>query len=761
MGSITKGFRYSFGVHMGVGRGPIDELVEIRVGDKTAFAGSVTSTGAFKIDKYDLFGGEDGEGGVQGDVHVLMGESDQLAPAALASMVGGTPSTIPGFRRVMTVFYDGIVSMMNPYPKAWKFRVRRALKGWDGPVFRPDLAAITLDGSASLNSPYGRAIRFVSDLRWEYVSQLAVPTAFGSGAHLYYPNILCTGFGAAYTIEGMFRFQKKPDESSLENRTSRSFLFGCFAQEPEFHFKGWSIDVNSTLDRWVIAHNGDQTESPVLNPPIKLNSWLHIAAVVQEFGDGLHVKIYRDGVLSWSTIVPGPDYMLGRTNSVYGLRIGMRQDTRLPFAGWIDNFRVTGGSRYTADFVPPTGDLPTSGALDPSFNNVQLLLQASLDEPGSSAMTDQSTQSFVPGTQSNVLVDNNVPFSNVDSLGWPETTTEIRAMNPAHIIYECLTNREWGRGMPRDRLDTASFEYAATRLFVENFGLCLRWTRTEEVGTFIQHVLDTILAALYADRTTGKMVLRLIRDDYTYSALPIYDEESGILEISEATVASPTDAVNEVIVAYRDPVTDAPKKVRAQNLATLITTGGEFNSTTRDYRGVPTETLAMRLAKRDLRSGSIGLRRFAITFDRRGWSIYPGAVIRIRSISRNIPEMAVRVARFEEGSLQDGKIKVSVVQDVFTMPSTALTSPQAEGWIPPVTEPCIGRHEVFEMPYAIAARYLTAGDFAAVTPESARLAVVCETGQALNTTYTLAVKNGVSEPSEVPVGSDSYCGYTP
>jgi hypothetical protein len=86
MASYTAGFRYLFGMHMGVCRGPIDELVEVRVGDRTAWVGSVTSNQVVPIDAYNLFGGEDGEGGVQGNMHVLFGESNQLAPDELAGL---------------------------------------------------------------------------------------------------------------------------------------------------------------------------------------------------------------------------------------------------------------------------------------------------------------------------------------------------------------------------------------------------------------------------------------------------------------------------------------------------------------------------------------------------------------------------------------------------------------------------------------------------------------------------------------------------
>lgn len=83
----VKGYRYLFGIHMGVCRGPVDEVVEIRAGDRTAWTGSVTSNQHINIEAYDLFGGEDGEGGIQGDLCVMMGNDNQVACPGLVSML--------------------------------------------------------------------------------------------------------------------------------------------------------------------------------------------------------------------------------------------------------------------------------------------------------------------------------------------------------------------------------------------------------------------------------------------------------------------------------------------------------------------------------------------------------------------------------------------------------------------------------------------------------------------------------------------------
>lgn len=55
---VVVGFKYLFGIHMGISRGPVNELIEIRVGDKAAWRGSISSNGNTTIDQPELFGGE-------------------------------------------------------------------------------------------------------------------------------------------------------------------------------------------------------------------------------------------------------------------------------------------------------------------------------------------------------------------------------------------------------------------------------------------------------------------------------------------------------------------------------------------------------------------------------------------------------------------------------------------------------------------------------------------------------------------------------
>lgn len=343
----------------------------------------------------------------------------------------------------------------------------------------------------------------------------------------------------------------------------------------------------------------------------------------------------------------------------------------------------------------------------------------------------------------------------------PDTPSEIHAMNGVHIVYEALTNRVWGRGLPRNRLDDTSWLAASQTLVSEGFGLCLRWTRTSEVQSFASEVLETIAANTYQDRSTGKIVIKLIRADYLPAELPLFDSESGLLDISEAKYGAPAESINEVIVTWRDPITGDERKARAQNLAAIQNAGGVINSTTREYMGIPTADLAARVAERELRLLSIPVRRFTMTLDRRGWQVYPGSVIRIRDLRRNLPEMVVRVANVREGGLKNGRIEIVAVQDVFSMPATASQGNQGNGWTPPNSTPCLGRARAIEMPYFMLARRLSTAELNAMDSSSARLATIVEEGQTLNTSYGIAVRNSAPTLDDDPVDNSYYCGYTP
>lgn len=489
-GDQVVGYWYSFGIHMGMGRGPINEVVEIRVSDKTVSTTLMNASGVYSINAPEAFGGEKAEGGIVGSFHLLMGEPTQVAPDSLKSMLGRVK--MPGFRRMATAFFDGRIAAMNPYPKPWTFRVRRTDKGWDGDVWYPEKIKIVL----------------------------------------------------------------------------------------------------------------------------------------------------------------------------------------------------------TRDLGP----------------------------------------------------------------GEPTSSPEIHAVNPAHMFYEVMTNREWGRGLPRAMLDDESLQAVADQLYDEGFGLCMKWSRTDSIENVVQQIIDHIGAVMRPNRQTGQIQLKLIRNDYIVDDVPLFDAENGLMEVTEAGVATMPTVINQLNVTFMDPLSGKQGAVSVHNLAGVQGSGGEINTMTKDYPGLPTPDLASRVAQRDLRSTSNALRRYSFTLDRRGQNVQPGDVVRIADPSRGIPPTVVRVGSVDDGTLLNGAIKIVGVQDVFALPDSSYVGKQRPQWQPPNRSPCIGYNRTFETPYFMLARRMGAADLDYVAPEAGYLTQLTERGSyPLNAGYKLAVRESAPTPDDMPEDDQNYC----
>lgn len=262
--------------------------------------------------------------------------------------------------------------------------------------------------------------------------------------------------------------------------------------------------------------------------------------------------------------------------------------------------------------------------------------------------------------------------------------TDIHAMNPAHIFYKVMTDKKMGRGLSPDTLDENALIYAANTLCNEGLGLCLFWSRTDDIDRFLQVVCDHVNGLIYTDPETGKIVFRLIRDDYDPADVPLYDATSGLLDITADDSASSEEAINGIIVQGVDPVNHKDFQVKALSLGGYHAKG-EANVDPRDYKGIPTRGLALRIAQRDLRMTRAGLKRFQVTLDRRAWRVTPGSVIRISAPNREISDIVLRVGKVDRGTTREGAIKCWCVEDAFSMPASSFAAVPTSTWTPLTT----------------------------------------------------------------------------
>lgn len=766
----SSGYTYSFGIHMGISRGPVNEVCAAIVGGKLAWTGSVTASGQVYIDNPNLFGGLKKEGGIRGFANIMMGEPGQLPSSALQALCAPAPT--PGFRRMLTIHYDGMIAALNPYPKPWSWRIRRTTAGWDGEVLRPDLATINLVGQVvdviTTTPPQKLALGGgIVDVPYIHGTKLTVTSTVpghpnvtaiasvvdgeGTGANIpfdpnevvYNPDHTATitlpastfmkHVVVTYTTESFGGFPVGPigiDNLLVDQQPNPI----CVDSTMETGGTGWTLISFSPAD--AIGPGPMLVGAPVLQP------------------DGVTMRINYDPSFWGRPMRTEFGYFVGgfprhviQVLDPKNLHPAVIEIAAPPNTTYVSTWRVT-TTRADNDSTPPQ-DFTVS---DLTWTEEGIGATANIGRIG---ITDIAKE----GQKVAVNIYYLPPAAVANDLDYDPN---IKAMNGSHMIFECLTNREWGRGLDRSVINIPSFEAAAQTLFNEGFGLCMRWSRSDSIESFVQTILNHIGAALYSDRETALLTIKLIRGDYAISDLPLYDTSNGIITISDSAVNAAGVVVNEIKVTWHDPIYDEDRTVNEQNLASLVSSGGAFNSMSKSYTGLPTADLARRIALRDLRAQAEGLRKFHLQMDRRAWKITPGQVFRIQDGPRNIPDTVVRVARVEDGTLQNGVISMDVVQDVFSFPAQSFTEDQPNTWLPPNHTPCIGRHLVFEMPYFLLAGNMTAAELATVTPTSAYIGTVAELGQPANVAYDIAVRDSAPTVEDTPVLADQlYCGYIP
>lgn len=266
---------YFLSFHLGFCNGPVDALTAVFMREKEAWKGEepITANTTVALDNPMLFGGDEREGGIQGQMHVMLGDGDQLSPPALATRLGLTPETMPGFRGIASLVFTGngagegmLVSANYPsVPTVWA-RFRRSSKG---------LAA---DGGVIVNS-----LGMHDSNPAHMLHELFTNGDWGMGAHpdaldlesfIYAAGVLATeGFGLSMMwtrqgtvesfaqeildhIQGMFFFNPKTGKGTLKLLRADYDPNALPTIGPEdcvlktFRRKLWGETINEVVIEW-------------------------------------------------------------------------------------------------------------------------------------------------------------------------------------------------------------------------------------------------------------------------------------------------------------------------------------------------------------------------------------------------------------------------------------------------------------------------------------------------------------------------------
>jgi len=180
-----------------------------------------------------------------------------------------------------------------------------------------------------------------------------------------------TDIGAnEFTIEGQFRFQTLPTDAN------KAVLFGKWdgdnnKRSYELYLGGPALDNGLLV--WRTSTDGtDSTTVDKVKWQWKpdVGHWYHVA-MCRSAGELL---LFIDGVQQGVAVADADTYFAGTARAA----IGAEMSNGLPkvgttLDGWQDEFRFSiGGSRYTANFPPPTAKFPR-GVDDPEWGEVKWL----------------------------------------------------------------------------------------------------------------------------------------------------------------------------------------------------------------------------------------------------------------------------------------------------------------------------------------------------------------------------------------------------
>ena len=323
--------------------------------------------------------------------------------------------------------------------------------------------------------------------------------------------------------------------------------------------------------------------------------------------------------------------------------------------------------------------------------------------------------------------------------------------NGANIIYDCMTNPDWGLGHGQDNFDLPSFIAASDTLFDEGFGMSLMYNQQSPMESFILEIQNTINSVLYTDRTTGRFKLTLVRDDYDINTLKEFNE-TNIASFDSFERPAFAELVNEVVIRYRRRGDLEDSSITLQDLASVQAQGGVISQTL-DFTGVDSDEIASRVGIRELRQSSTPLARVRFIANRDAWDVNPGDVIKLSWGQLGIESLIIRITEMDYGTLETGLVNINGVEDVFGLPTNSYFTPVQTGWADGVQAPLPSPESfTYEAPYYVLATTFPPGVFNEVTPASAYLHAVAQRPNQAIFGYQLATRQGADPFVQVIAG---------
>lgn len=313
--------------------------------------------------------------------------------------------------------------------------------------------------------------------------------------------------------------------------------------------------------------------------------------------------------------------------------------------------------------------------------------------------------------------------------------------NPMNVIFEVLTNSEWGLNKGAGVINVAGMRTIAATLKTEGQGFAWIWDRTLDVLEVVRLIEEQVDGVLFLDPVSGSFDFKLIRFDYTPGTLPLLDE-TNIVKVNRFARPAWADTTNNITTEFTDRRKNYTTSFAlAQDMANIEIVQA-LNTGAVKYPGVKDPTLANDLAWRELRALSFPMATGQMVTDRTQWDLVPGDVREWSWGRLGLDRLPIRIIKVDRGKILKNEIRVDFAQDIFSIAPGTFTAPIDTGWVPVSSEaqPSL-RERLWEVPFQLS------------LDNERHLAVICSRDGGLHISFDV-----FSDRSDPGMGVDLFEG---
>jgi hypothetical protein len=310
-----------------------------------------------------------------------------------------------------------------------------------------------------------------------------------------------------------------------------------------------------------------------------------------------------------------------------------------------------------------------------------------------------------------------------------------------------------------DDIDLPSWVAATQTCYNEGLGMSFMIQSTVTGKDIAEECLRIADGILYQDPTTGKIVAKLIRNDYVIADLPVLDQ-SIVKDLTSFDKTTWEGTYNQARVKFKDRNDEyADKMASAQDFAN-INFQQKVRSTEITIPGCFVNDMANKLAVRQLSFLSVPLFSIEIRCNRKASTLKPGDCFVFEWAPYGIKNMVMRVQQVDLGTLGDGTVTINAVQDVYAANVAVFAPPGGTSWQNPITAPIdLYNPGLFELPYEMsatpAALVATMGSRAKTTDTGYHIYSGTTSGDS-NLTFVIEERSGTPTATlsaDLPVGN--------